>query len=419
MPRVLVVSDDFTGATDTGHAFAAHGYETHIQVRPGTPSPDSTIHSINTDSRYVDPRTAIGRVVDAIDDNDALVYKKVDSTLRGNVVSEVDAAMDAMNATVAVVAPAAPMLGRVTAAGYHLVDGQLITDTEYAEDPKNPTTAHLPTLFADSEHSIVYLGIETVAGGPEAVSETVMDTVSDRAIVVCDAIHQRHLETLAQAGASLDEPVLYVGSAGLAEDVPVPGDPDCEPDKVKIPNTDGGRAFGIVGSVSETTLEQLAALPDEWVCPLDTDVILTDPEQAGLRAGKRAASRLTTGEPAVVTAAPDSSAVTRMLSAGRKRDLSETAIRERVARALAWSIRETADYAGGLFVTGGDVAMAVFDALDATALQLSGNAVESGVPVGRIEDGLASGMQVVTKAGGFGHEATVVNCLRYLNSDNE
>lgn len=419
MARVLVVADDFTGATDTGHAFAARGYETSVQVRPDSPSPDATVRSINTDSRYVDSSTATERVTDAIDDTDVLVYKKVDSTLRGNVVSEIDAAMDATNATLAVVAPAAPMLGRVTAAGYHLVDGQLITDTEYAEDPASPKTAHLLTLFAGSEHSVVDLGIETIAGGPDVVGEAIADTVSNRAIVVCDAIHQRHLEAIAQAGASFDGPVLYVGSAGLAETIPVPGNSDYEFDAVKMTNTSGEGALGIVGSISDTTLEQLAALPDEWICPIDTDVILANPERAGLRAGKRAAKRLATGEPAVVTAAPDSAAVKRVFSDGHKRELSETVIRERVARALARSVREPADYARGLFVTGGDVAMEVCNALDATALQLSGNAIESGIPIGRIEDGLACGKPIITKAGGFGHETTVVNCLHYLNSAHE
>lgn len=418
MPRVLVVADDLTGATDTAHAFAARGYETRVQIGPATDGsvPEATVRSINTDSRYADPGVAAERVRDAMGEPPAVVYKKVDSTLRGNVTGEIDAAMDATDAALAVVAPAAPAVGRVTAAGYHLVDGRLLTDTDYADDPKGPTTAHLPTLFADCGHPVVSLGIETVAAGTEAMGEALADA-PDRALVACDATHSRHLEAIVRAGVSLDERVLYVGSAGLAEGVALAGDPDTAPEGVATTSAGGGGALGIVGSVSGTTLAQLAAMPDEWVLPLDPDAILADPERAGREAGKRVTERLAGGEPAVITAAPDRSAVERTLAAGRERGLTETEIRGRVAHTLAWGAREAVDSAGGLLVTGGDAAMAVFDALDAAALALSGDAIESGIPVSRIEGGPAGGTPVVTKAGGFGSKKTVMNCLRFLSGE--
>lgn len=417
MPRTLVVADDLTGATDTAHAFAARGYRTRVRIDPESEPPDTTVLAVNTDSRYADGDTAAERVRAAIDP-DALVYRKVDSTLRGNVVSEIDAAMDATNAALAVVAPAAPAVGRVTAGGYHLVDGRLLTDTEYADDPKGPTTAHLPTLLADCEHPVVSLGIETVAAGCGSIREALADA-PDRALVVPNAIHPRHLTATAQAGASLNERVLYVGSAGLAEGVALTGDPNATPGGPATASAGGDGSLGIVGSTSETTLEGLAAVPDEWVIALDPGVLVDDPERAGREAGERATQRLAGGEPAVVTAAPDRGAVERTLAAGREHDLSGAEIRERAARALAEAASEAADPAGGLFVTGGDTAMAVFGALDAEALALAGEAVESGIPVGRIEGGPADGMAVVTKAGGFGGPETVVNCLRYLGGGND
>jgi D-threonate/D-erythronate kinase len=428
MPRVTVVADDLTGATDTGHSFAVRGETTRVTVRPESAAVESTVHVVNTDSRYADPRTAVDRVTAVLDDTETLVYDKVDSTLRGNVVAEADAAMDATNARLGIVAPAAPSLGRVTAGGHHLVGGRLLTDTEYANDTNGPTTAHLPTLFSGSAYPVVHLDIGRVASGTKAVVEAFAAVVPDRAFVVCDATHQRHLATIARAGASLDDRVVYVGSTGLAEavavpdrpDEPIPGDTDEPTDAPPaLEATTSGGVLGIVGSVSDTTLRQLAALPAEWVLSFDPETLLADPERADLRMGERVAERLAASDPTVVTAAPDRAAVERTLAVGNEKGLTESEIHERVARGLAGSARRAIEYASGLFVTGGEVAMAVLDALDVAELVLSGEAVETGIPRSRIAGGPADGLPVVTKAGGFGSPSTVINCLESLRGDDD
>lgn len=430
MPRALVVADDLTGATDTAHAFAKRGYRTAVQVDPDGTPPDATVLAVNTDSRYVDPETAADRVGRAIEANDArVVYEKVDSTLRGNVASEVGAAMD-RGFDLGLIAPASLAVGRITASGYHLVDGRPLSDTEYADDPNGPRSSRLPTLFEGSDRSVRHLDAGTVAAGPGAVREAAAGTARGT-LVTCDVTHDRHLEAIARAGRDIDRRVLYVGSAGLAEHVIVPGEPDREPRRIV---GDGG-ALGIVGSVSERSLEQLAALPGEWVIEFEPGELLSDPESTGREAGRRAAERLEAGEHAVVTAASDRETVDRTLAVGREAGLDEGTIRDRVASALASAARAGFDVVGwrptasgaplraadpaGLFVTGGDVAMAAFDALGVRALSLSGEAIEAGIPLGRLEGGPADGTPVVTKAGGFGGRETAVNCLRYLGGDHE
>lgn len=413
MPRALVVADDLTGATDTAHAFAKRGYETTVQVDPDSTSPDSTVLAVNTDSRYADPGTAAERVRRVVRDAGApVVYKKVDSTLRGNVASETEAAMEGFDR--GLFAPAAPAVGRLTACGHHLVDGRLLTDTEYADDPNAPASAHLPTLLAGTERPVEHLDAGTVAAGSGTVREALAD-VSEGTLITCDTIHDRHLEAIARAGRESDQCPLFVGSSGLAEHVAVSSEPDSELGFEYAV----GAALGIVGSVSETTLSQLAALSENWLIAIEPEELLSDPEGAGRGAGRRAADRLAAGEHAVVTAAPDRETVNRTLERGRKRGLDGDAIRERVARALASAADAGVGEAAGLFVTGGDVAMAAFDALDARALSLSGEEIEAGIPMSRLDGGAANGLPVVTKAGGFGNEATVINCLRALGGDHE
>lgn len=115
MTNALVVADDLTGAMDTASEVAARGYETVVVAVPDASPPGATVVAVNTDSRYATPSyaaDAVGSCVNAV--GAATVYKKIDSTLRGNVGSEVTAALRTTAADLAVVAPAFPATGRRT-----------------------------------------------------------------------------------------------------------------------------------------------------------------------------------------------------------------------------------------------------------------------------------------------------------------
>jgi D-threonate/D-erythronate kinase len=416
MPQVLVIADDLTGATDTAHSFAKRGYDTAVQVDIETAPSSATVLAVNTASRYVDSETARNRVIEAVSEADAdIVYNKVDSTLRGNVVPEISGIMS-RGFDCGLFAPAAPTLGRVTAAGYHLIDGELLSDTEYAADPKGPTCSHLPTLIESIDRPVDHIDIGTTATGANAVREGMLDGPLD-SVVVCDGTHSHHLSAVADAGETIDRHVVYIGSSGLAEHISVSEDPHRNSHLVDL--CDNG-ALGIIGSVSETTLSQIQSLPDDWILELTGENTIAKPERAGTTVGEQASRRIASNEPAVITAAVDNRAVERTFRAGERLGVDNETVRVRVASALA-NAAETA-FAGdpaGLFITGGETAMSVFGRLNVASLSLSGNEIEAGVPVSRLQGGPAAGTPVITKAGGFGVQSTAINCLRYLGSRNE
>ncbi|ESS07000.1 MAG: hypothetical protein A07HB70_00680 [uncultured archaeon A07HB70] len=107
--RMLVVADDLTGAVDAGHELAARGCPTVVSTDT-TPRGDAVARAVTTASRRDDPTTAAATVADVVQDAapTTRLYKKVDSTLRGNPVAEVDAALAATDRAVAAVAPVMP-----------------------------------------------------------------------------------------------------------------------------------------------------------------------------------------------------------------------------------------------------------------------------------------------------------------------
>ncbi|MFC7018788.1 MULTISPECIES: four-carbon acid sugar kinase family protein [Haloarcula] len=419
---VTIVADDLTGTLDTAQGFAVRGHETAVVPVPadghGDATPASPVVGVNTDSRYADAERAAPAVRDVVESVPAeTVYKKVDSTLRGNIGAETDAALAASGAPAALVAPAFPEAGRTTEAGRHYVHGTPLDETEYADDEKGASSAAVPALFEGFGRRVEHVPASDVEAGAERVRERLDAAIAaaeHAPVVVCDARDEDDLSTIARAGAERDP--LYVGSGGLAKHVHVP-DPEAE---VRAgPEPGAGAPLGVVGSVSETTLTQLDALPEAAIVELDPSAVLTPgPAEAAV---ERASERLASGRPAVVTAATGEDAVERTVAVGRDRGLSDAEIRERVATGLAATGAAVvrAEAPAGLFYTGGDVAVAGLRALDAAVVELAGEAVETGIPLGWVADGDAAGTRLATKAGGFGERETIVNCLEALAGNDE
>lgn len=404
----LVVADDRSGACDTGHQFATRGYET-VVVGHGE-SADGDVLVVDTDSRYVDAATAADHVADAVATHDpATTYKKVDSTLRGNLVAEVDAAIEASGADVAVVAPAFPAEGRTTVGGYHLVDGTPVAETAAASDHDAPVeTSHLPTRFADSAHDVTHISADAV-GHRSAVADRLRDVAADGdpVVVTCDAATDDHLAAIARGAALSSLDVVYIGSAGLARHVRL--------------GVDRRPVLGVVGSASPRTFEQLDALPDERVVAVDGPALVTDREAAVSTAVDRAVATIDEGDPVVVTAARSRADVDATIDAADDADLSQSTARDRVASGLATIAAAVADRSspGRYLLSGGAIAAATLDELDSEGVRLTGSAVEDGVPVGRVLGGVAAECPVVTKAGAFGDGETIVNCLDSLAAYDE
>lgn len=410
----LVVADDLTGAMDTGHAFATRGFETVVRYDLSFAAAAQVL-VVDTDSRYADPDAARQHVHDTVEGTDAaLVYKKVDSTLRGNLGPEVEAAADAMGADAVAVAPAFPSNDRVTADGYHLVGGRPVADTEPGNDPESPVDdSHLPQfLRTQTAHPVSHVGVYPVATGDVAahLDRTPM-TEHAYGHVVFDAVHNTHLDAIAGGAASTDADTLLVGSGGLAEYARVPSDPASERE-APLPEP-RGRAFGVAGSVDPMTRRQLAHLDRERVVELDAVRAVNDPLGAARGAAAACHDRFVDHDAVVLASALDGDAVDRTLAAASEAGVSDRDVRERVEAALAAAAEQVWDDIAldGLFLTGGAVAKAVLDRLGTGGIALRGEEVAAGVPIGIVRGGPADGLPLVTKAGAFGDPDTIVAAL--------
>lgn len=401
-PRLLVVADDLTGASDTGSRFAERGYDTSILT--ATVDHDAEVLVRDTDSRYLSAPEAAKRVHRTITEYDPpVVYKKIDSTLRGNIAAELTAAIEAVDPQLTVMAPAFPETGRTTTDGCQYVHGTPVHETSVGSDLE---TAHIPTLLSDSNYPIDELSESVIRAGVSSISDrmTHFQQSAHPRIIVADATTSRHLAAIARAAATLENPPLYVGSGGLAG-------------YVRLGKT--VPVLGVAGSVASETLAQLTALPDQRLVRVDGAELITETETISA-AVSEVIETLEQEGTAVLTAATHDDDVARTFEAGRTAGLTESDIREAVSSRLARIVRSVleAQSIGGLFMTGGAIANATLSALDGDAIELAGQSIASGIPLGRIASGPHTGLPVVTKAGAFGEEHTIDACLEFLSGYN-
>jgi D-threonate/D-erythronate kinase len=388
--KIALIADDLTGAADTGVQFVRAGYRTAVVFHgEEAPTADVDAVSFDTDSRTMPAGFAAKRVVGvARKVRDArVVYKKLDSTLRGNVAAELYAAVAAAGRERALVAPAFPEAGRTTARGTQLVRGVPVNETEMRDDPQTPVLeAHVPTLLAGAFSSVGTLGAEDVAD-----PERVRLVLAENECVVADAERDSDLEALVRAVPNPAD-VLWAGSAGLALALgsvyPGPRAGDSEERRAPV-----RPVLVVVGSLSGVARGQVKRLVEDY-----GDVSVEAAGEDAVAVAREALS----GGPCAIVHSP------------KERNASGEAVIGALARVVGRLSEER--LFGGLVMTGGATAVGVAQRLGATGFELFGE-VEAGVPVGALIG--PNPYPVVTKAGGFGGPDTLVRAVQALAQGGE
>src|SRR4051812_25271798 len=134
-PEILVLADDLTGALESGAAFAQRGIEGQVALLKA-PQIAKRVLVVDTETRHVAASEAASCVTEFAGGAKArLIYKKTDSTLRGNIRAELDAL--SVRGPVLYV-PAYPQLGRTLRHGCLHVHDVPVEQTAFALDPIHP-----------------------------------------------------------------------------------------------------------------------------------------------------------------------------------------------------------------------------------------------------------------------------------------
>lgn len=403
--KLGIVADDLTGAMDSSGYFASLGFSTVVVLDPDF-SDGAAVLVITTNSRAEAPEVARERVRQAMRGMAGrVVYKKIDSTLRGNIGEELLVAVEAMASEKAVVAPAFPAVGRTTAGGILLVNGVPVAETQFARDPISPVKeSSIPRLLERSmRRPVGCVSIEEIEAGPEALKQAISHKPED--VVVCDVVAPSHLSTIARAAALAQGRWLLCGSGGLAREMHLILDEALKVNKSPSKNKKVGSALVVVGTRNQVAASQLLKAHDELGIPV------LDLETEKLDARHISSGRLNN----VLKEAGELADKGKGLAISSAFSQYIPALKQAMPRIMAEMVAGilTSHGFAGLFLSGGDIALEVCRRLQASAIQVNGE-VEPGVPAGELIGGQFPGMRIVTKAGGFGTEAAMVKSIVYL-----
>src|SRR6266849_3339828 len=206
----ILIADDLTGACDTGVQFARHGFSSEVWVDPShAVNQAAEVVAFNTGSRgdeITAARVKIRRIADLCSDiKPRILFRKIDSTLRGNVGQEVAATMRCFRRDCAIVAPAFPAMGRTVRNG--------ILEWKDCSGAGSVDIGELLQQQGIPSQRILKTGVST----QDAASEALLGNMNANPgiFIVTDCTEQKDLGILVSSAYHLRQRLLWVGAAGL------------------------------------------------------------------------------------------------------------------------------------------------------------------------------------------------------------
>lgn len=423
IPR-YIVADDFTGANDIGVALASSGIVTQVLLTDeSSHDNNSSVGVICTNSRDLASNEAKDKLANTsinlqLAQKQPLLIKKVDSTLRGNIGSEIQALL-ATGYALSIVAIAAPYAKRKTVGGLCYVNDVPLSETEFASDPKSPIrSSRIKDIIElqTNAATVEYLLADANSEQHEQNFAQLYD--SGAKIIVCDAQSHTDLFDLYHAASQLNVPTVFVTTGELTYSlVAQESSPLTELRRNPAP------VLAVIGSMSEMTLKQSQYLldnKDAEVIDLELEELLSPDWTSYLETkSDQAIEVLKQGSNCVVRSCKNAELRHELKAIAEQHGLSQKQLAEHVRECLAsfasQIIRTSNAYIGGMILCGGDIAIATAQHLGASSYQIGGR-VAGCVPWGTLNSTFTP-FPIFTKAGGFGEPATFSQVIQQLHKE--
>ena len=431
--KILVVADDLTGANANGALLTAKGFPSATCLSPESWHPEEFAEyaavAVSTDSRLLPPAQAKEKVRRTISlfarQGPAVIAKRIDSTLRGNIGAEIEGGLEALDAAngptgekaVAVVVPPYPGSGRIACGGYLIVHGTPLERSPIANDAATPvnSSSTIRVIAEQTGLACGFIALETVLAGPDAVRTAALRLWREGCrILVCDSVTDEDIACVAKGFCNVPFPVLAVDPGPFtayfaAASLPFP--------EVEFED----RILAVIGSTSDLTrrqIEMLRVAHKTHMVRVDCANLLDD----GLRQAEiaTAVERLSHPEDAAVfgvCTAEKEEDVFSLEELSAKLNISSSEVSLRINTALAAIAEQLLAKPhlriGGLYTSGGEVTVTTIRTLGGTGFSVRDQVIPLAV-YGHLLGGRYPDLSMVTKGGFVGTASGLVQCIDFL-----
>lgn len=426
MSKVIIIADDLTGANATGVLLARQGFKAatflNLDKYNSKESADLNVVSINTDSRAITREKAYDRVkkiVEFFNGEDVILFsKRIDSTLRGNMGAEISAVLDTVIVdSYAVVVPSFPASGRICVGGYLMFNQVPLEKTDISKDPKTPIlTSRVKVLLEEQmDEKIGFVELYKVLEGVDTIQNALSSEIENGSrVIIIDAATNEDIAKIAKAVKNTGLNVVAVDpgpfTAALAEEY------------LEVPKAGPGQKVMLtIGSISKLTKKQLDEFKLEYsafIVEVDASKFLYDTTKKDEvdKAVNEISGHLFEFTVIGVTTLSEGK-ILDLGKAAKELKISEDEVSQKISNGLAEitiKVLEKSQFLiGGLYTSGGDVTVAVCNALGAAGIEVKDEVLPLAV-YGRIIQGKYHNMPIITKGGLIGDERAIIKCINYL-----
>jgi len=364
-----ILADDLTGACDAAACFAPGNGPIAVLVSREHRDVHSVIRTvINTQSRLMKPEEAraVLRSLGKQLSGKQVIFKKIDSALRGPVGAELAGLIEGLGERTIILAPAIPGICRTTKNGFIYDSGVPIHQTPYAGDAASPVG------FAHIEQILSLTG-EIQCEIPDAESDEDLRRIAEQSL--------RNI------------PVVFAGSIGLADALAHM----VEFNRWNAMVRPACRVVIVCGSFYSRAREQIQAAADHF----GTHVL--------------AVGGTTPVNSRIIHQEKEMPAIIRLNYNGIEQDRMPSGFISIITGKVSEMIREIKP--DGLGIIGGETAFHLLRSLGTTRMDVYdriGEVMTSGI----LYDGFLTGCRFVTKGGSVGSTDAVVRMIHHLKGTN-
>lgn len=424
MQKYIVIADDLTGSNATCSLFKKIGLRAaSILKLQGDINYDVDVISYSTASRGLDKEEAYKKVSEAIKilkNKDVLVYnKRIDSTLRGNIGTEINAMLDNLeDDRIAVVIPSYPDSGRIVVNKTMLVNGVLLENSDAGKDPKTPIKISCVESLIQKgiKYSSTYFTLSDIEQPIEEIVKKIQEAIKKSRVLVFDAVNNEDIIKISKAIIHSDIDIVTVD----------PGPFTLYYSKeLQKKNHLEKKILMVIGSVTATTKKQIEyILQEEDIFLVKMKVEDFFEKETCLKEIERVIAYIKKGIASydlfLVTTSP--------IGNEKKADLQKLAENlnttvEEISKIIANTLTETVvkilketEKFEGVYSSGGDITIALLEKLKAIGVEIR----EEVIPLaayGRLIGGDFPNLKLVSKGGMVGDEKTIKLCLHKIKND--
>jgi len=425
----IIIADDLTGANASGVLLLDIGMKITTSLVNDIDADWLERHSdadgitIPTNSRADEKSVAyekVNRLGKFFKNQTTCTFnKRVDSTLRGNVGTEIDALLDAFDEKrIAFVVAAYPASKRVCIGGFMLVDGVLLQNTSVAKDPKTPVTqSRVKGIIEEqSKRKVGEIFLDTIEKGTLEILQKVDALVAEGVeIIVFDALTDEQIDKIASAVHNYSVPYITVGPGPFVKAIS-----KCKSNlnHMALDN----KILMVIGSVTELTRQQIHYLmvkENVLYQHLDALTLLERyDDDAYIESVSEQIKAHTNGYEMVCVTTTDiyEDYLINLKSEADKRNIDIEAASARINQALAKitkNIIVSDQRFRGLFSSGGDTTVAITDIFGGRALEISGEILPLAV-YGVLYNDSGKVINIATKGGLIGDKDGLYKCVNHL-----